>query len=260
MKKQIIFLWGMVLALCGFTVLLTCLTPAETVMAPENGDADLIVVSKTGSQNIDSVNFKIGDAEYSMGEIGAHKCQSITLEQGTWETRLNYTQEGIAKTCNAITAITAPANDPGIIAENHLYFYLNKHGDYSLSQAWPPFPNDADELDILPPDAGYGRGIIQIVNNSYSPVEMVTIRNLQDDNSLVLNCGQFAPACPVQNNKTCFVEVAGTPEFPIAHGEYLVQITMKSDEGIGIIERKVYIKDKVIMIVIAGGELMLQNS
>jgi hypothetical protein len=55
------------------------------------------------------------------------------------------------------------------------------------------------------------------------------------------------------------VEVTGTPEFPIkTHGEYLIQITMESKEGIGIIEKKEYIKDKVIMIVIAGGDFRIE--
>jgi hypothetical protein len=259
MRKLAIFLLGTAVILGGFAILLTCLSPEETETAPENRDgmAALAVVNKTGNQVIDSAHFNMGNKKYTMDTIGIHDRHYIVLEQGTWETRLNYTEKGITKTTYPLTSIIVPSNDPQIIQMHYLYFYLNKHGDYALSRTWPPFPNDADEQDILPPDAGYGRSLIKIVNNSYARVEMVTIHNLHGIDGLPLSYSynQFTPSIPVQYNKTGYVEVTGTPEFPIEANEgYLIQITMESDKGIGIIERKEYIKDKVIMIIIAGGD------
>jgi hypothetical protein len=247
----------------GFTILLTCLNPEKKANPPESGKrmAALMVVNKTGSQIIDSVILKMGKTEYTMDTIGVHDRCYIVLEQGSWESRLNYTRKGKPETTNPLTSNIVPSHDPQTIQMYYLFFYLSKHGDYALSQTWPPFPNDADEQDILPPDAGYGRSIIKIVNNSYALVEMVTIHNLHrpGDPPLILSYNQFTPSIPVQNNKTGYVEVTGTPEFPIeGHGEYLIQITMESAEGIGIIERIEYIKDRVIMIVIAGGDFRVE--
>jgi hypothetical protein len=257
MRKLTIILLGIALILGGLTILLTCLSPEETAEASKNGEgmAALAVINKTGTQIIDSVNFKKGNTEYTMDTIGVHDRHYTVLEQGNWETRLNYTREGKKKTTGPFISVIAPSKDPKVMQMHYLYFYLNKCGDYALSQTWPPFPNDADERDILPPDAGYGRGIIKIVNNSYAMVEMVTIHNLLSPGAppLTYSYHQFSPSIPVPNNKTGYVEVIGTPEFPIeAQGEYLIQITLESNEGIGIIEKKEYIKDKVIMIVIAG--------
>jgi hypothetical protein len=253
----------MALVLGGFAIFLTCISPEESETAPDNKDrvAAFAVVNKTNNQIIDSVNFKMGDTEYTMDEIGAHERHYIVLEQGTWEIRLNYTRGGKARTTDPLSLIILPSNDPQTIEKHYLYFYLNKHGDYALNLTWPPFPNDADEQDILPPDAGYGRGLIKIVNNSYARVEMVTIHNLPgtDGSPLTYGYNQFTPSIPVQYNKTGYVEVTGTPEFPIKANEgYLIQITMENDKGIGIIERKGYIKDKVIMIVIAGGDFRVE--
>ena len=263
MKKLTIFLLGTVVIFGGFTVLLTCLNPAASAAPPENGTgiAALAVVNKTGAQIIDSANVKMGDTEYTMDAVGVHQRHYIVLEQGTWETRLNYTRKGIRKTTDPFTSIIVPSNEPQAIQMHYLYFYLNKHGDFVISQTWPPFPNDADEHDILPPDAGYGRGLIKVVNNSHARVEMVTIHSLLSPGTspLTFSHNQFTPSVPVQYNKTGYVEVIGTPEFPINSGEYLVQIVMESDEGIGIIEKMGYIKDKVIMIVIAGRDFHVDD-
>jgi hypothetical protein len=256
MRKLAIVFLGIAVLLGGLTILLTCLSPEEAEIAPENKDsvAALTVVNKTGNQIIDKVNFKMGNKKYTMDAIGVHDRHYTVLERGNWETWLNYTQEGISKTAGPFTSVIVPSNDPHVMLMHYLYFYLNKQGDYVLSQTWPPFPNDVDERDMLPPDAGYGRGLIKIVNNSHALVEMVTIHNLlsPEDPPLTYSYHRFTPSVPIQDNKTGYVEVTGTPRFPIEAREYLIQITMESNEGIGIIERKVYINDRILMIVIAG--------
>jgi hypothetical protein len=263
MKKLTVFLLGMAVLLGGLTILLTCLSPEEAETSPENDEriAALVVINKTGSQIIDSVNLTMGNKKYTMDTIGVHDRHYTVLEQGNWETRLNYTREGVSKTTDLFTLVIVPSHDPQVMQMHYLYFYLNKYGYYALNRTWPPFPNDADERDILPPDTGYGRGLIKIVNNSFARVEMVTIHNLLSptDPPLTYSYNQFTPAFPVQYNKIGYVEVTGTPQFPIkAQEHYLIQITMESDEGIGIIEKKEYIKDRVIMIVIAGGDFCVE--
>jgi hypothetical protein len=238
---------------------------SPAIIPPEsrNKMATFVVVSKTNSQIIDSVAFKMGDTQYTMGGIGIHDKQSIALGQGTWETRLTYTR-GEEKTLGSLNSIVVPSNDPQAAQEHYLYFYLNKHGDYAISQTWPPFPNDVEEEDMLPPDNGYGRGVIKIINNSYAMAEMVTIHNLKDKTKfpMTIDYGRFSPSIPIQYNKTGYVDVIGTEEFPIeAHEGYLVQVTMENSEGAPtIIERKAYIKDQVVLIVISQSDLTFNNA
>jgi hypothetical protein len=233
---------------------------SPAVIPPEyrNIMATFVVVSMTNSQMIDSVNFKMGESGYTMGRIAAHDKQSIALGQGTWETRLTYTRNGEVKTLGPVNSIVVPSNDPQSIKEHYLYFYLNKKGDYAISQTWPPFPNDASEEDILPMDNGHGRGLIKIVNNSYAMAEMVTIHNLRNISDFPMNIdyGRFTPSVPVQYNQTGYVDVIGTEDFPIeAHGDYLIQVSLGTYNNYAIIERKAYIKDQIVTIVITENDL-----
>jgi hypothetical protein len=239
---------------------------SPAVIPPEarNRMATFIVVSKTNSQVIDSVNFKMGEPSYSIGRIGVNDKQSIALGQGSWETRLTYTREGIEKTLGPLNSIIVPSNDPQAVQEHYLYFYLNKRGTYAISQSWPPFPNDVEEEDILPPDLGYGRGLIEIINNSTALAKTVTIHNLKTPTEYpyTIDYYKFVPAIPVQYNKTGYVDVIGTHDFPIEmHEGYLIQVTMDTNNGSpAIIERKAYIKDQVVTIVIAQNDLNFSNA
>jgi hypothetical protein len=55
------------------------------------------------------------------------------------------------------------------------------------------------------------------------------------------------------------VEVTGTPEFPKNQGNTFYKSSWKAMGGIGIIEKKEYIKDRVIMTVITGGGFHVVN-
>jgi hypothetical protein len=238
---------------------------SPAVILPENRTkmGTFVVVSKTNSQIIDNVSFKMGSTEYTMDKIGVHDKQSIALGQGSWETKLKYTRDGVAKTLGPLNSIVVPSNDPQAVQEHYLYFYLNKHGDYTISQTWPPSPNDAEEEDLLPPDSGYGRGIIKIINNSYALAESVTIHNLQDTTRLpqYLPYSQFTPAIPIQYHKTGYVDVVGSAEFPIdPHEGYLVQVTLKNNDDSSMVQRRVYLKDQVVTIVIEPSDLHFSSS
>jgi hypothetical protein len=238
---------------------------SPAIIPPEyrNKMATFVVVSKTSSQIIDSVNFKMGSGDYTMGKIGVSDKQSIALGQGTWETRLKYTRDGYEKSLGPLNSIIVPSNDPQAIQEHYLYFYLNKRGDYAISPTWPPFPNDVEEEDLLPPDSGYGRSLIKIINNSYALAEMVTIHNERDVNTfpMSIDYGRFSPPIPVQYKKTGYVDVIGTPAFPIeAHEDYLVQVTLETNEGVAYVERRAYLKDQVVTIVIEATDIEQNNA
>jgi hypothetical protein len=151
---------------------------SPAVIPPEsrNRMAIFVVVSRTNSEIVDSINFKMGDAGYTLGKIGVTDKQSIALGQGTWETTLKYTLNNTSVTLGPKSSVIVPSNDPQSVKEHYLYFYKTNRGDYNISQEWPPYPNDASEEDLLPQDInGKGRGLIKIINNSYSMVRMVTI-------------------------------------------------------------------------------------
>jgi len=250
---------------------------SPAVIPPEsrNRMATFVVINKTNSQVIESTNFKMGAVEYTMGKIGVTDKQSIALGQGTWETTVKYTlNKTSVVTLGPKNSVIVPSNDPQSVMEHYLYFYKTKRGDYNISQSWPPYPNDADEEDLLPPDLnGKGRGLIKIVNNSYPIAKLVTILNLRDTNKnqKVLYYQNFNPPVPVQYGKTGYVNVVGTNEFPIdAHEDYLIQVTLEGNENLITVERKAYIKDQVVTIVInpddlketkiAGAKVTIQNN
>jgi hypothetical protein len=238
---------------------------SPAVIPPENRNkmGTLIVVNKSPVQVIDGVGFRMGGADYTIGSIGAGDKQSIALGQGSWATRLTYTRDGIERTLGPINSVIVPSNDPQAIKEHYLYFYLNNRGEYAISPEWPPYPNDAAEEDLLPRDSGYGRGLIKIVNNSTALTGTVMIHNLKEPNlfPFTIEYHNFTPPVPVQYNKTGYVDVIGTEEFPIeAHEGYLIQVIMENSEGIGMVERKAYIKDQMVTIVITADDLSFNNA
>jgi len=240
---------------------------SPAVIPPESRDrmATFVVINKTNSQIIDSVNFKMGTAGYAMGKIGVTDKQSIALGQGTWETTVKYTMnETSVVTIGPKNSVIVPSNDPQSVREHYLYFYKTKRGDYNISQEWPPYPNDADEEDMLPPDInGKGRGLIKIVNNSYPIVKLVTILNLRNTsiNPMTLYYPEFNPPVPIQYSKTGYVNVVGTNQFPIdAHEDYLIQVTLEGSESLATVERKAYIKDQVVTLIINPEDLKESNA
>jgi formylglycine-generating enzyme required for sulfatase activity len=221
--------------------------------------ASFIVVNKTKSQAVDGVRFETKSANYTMGRVEAGDKQSIALGQGTWTTWLYYTRDNKLKDLGPVNSIVVPSNDPQAIKEHYLYFYLNKRGDYAVTQEWPPFPNDADEEDMLPTDFGYGRGLIKIINETETQANSVTIYNLKDTGRFpfTIDSHNFNPAIPVQYKRTGYVDLIGTHTFPIdAHGDYLIRVTLSSSKGPAICERTAFIKDQVVTIEINANNLI----
>jgi hypothetical protein len=238
-------------------------SPAEIPPKYRDKMAAFIVVNKTNSQNIGSVEFKKGESDYTMGGINIRDRQSIALGQGTWETLVKYTRNGVEKTIGPRNSIIIPSSDPQSIKEHYLYFYLNKRGEYAVTEEWPPFPNDVDPNDLLPIDNGNGRGLVEIINNSYAMASTVTIQNLRDTDKFpfTIDYDKFSPPVPVQYNRTGYADIVGTPDFPIeAHGDYLIQIMLDTNNGSAIVERKAFIKDQIVTIVITGDDLNFNNA
>ena len=234
--------------------------PAEIPPENRNKMGTFVVINRTNSQIIGSVNFVKGNADYTMYNVNVNDKQSIALGQGGWTTSLKYTRSNNEKTLGPVNSIIVPSNDPQTTKEHYLYFYKNKRGEYAISQEWPPFPNDVDEEDILPPDVGYGRGVIKIINESYATANKVIITNMQNAIYAPLDIGyrNFIPSIPVQYDKTGYVNVIGNSSFPIDnHENYLIMVNLQlSDGSDGTVMRKAYLKDQVVTIVITRNDII----
>jgi len=124
---------------------------SPAVIPPENRTkmATFVLINKSNSQNIDNISFEMNGVIYTVSYIGAADKQSIALGQGAWETNLKYTAGGASKTLGPKNSVIVPSNDPQSVREHYLYFYKTKSGDFNTSQEWPPYPNDADEGDMV---------------------------------------------------------------------------------------------------------------
>ncbi|MCL2008708.1 MAG: hypothetical protein FWG77_11565 [Treponema sp.] len=221
----------------------------------ENRLGIVVIINMTNSENIHGVNFVMGDRDYTMGRVNARDRQSIALGGGSWATTLSYGVNG-ASSIGPRNIIVVPSSHPQASQEHYMYFYRNNRGGYDITNTWPPSDQHPD--DILPIDAGHGRGLIKITNNTTSLVTSVLINNRRNPERVGMfldsetGAGNpFSPPIPVQFNQVGFVDVVGTQAFPIeAHGEYLITVYLVHPEGEASFERLAYIKDQVVEIVI----------
>ncbi|MDR2543308.1 MAG: hypothetical protein LBC80_07675, partial [Treponema sp.] len=245
---------------------------SPAIIPPENRTTmgTFIIVNQTNSQHIDSVNFRMGTREYTIETmnhpgggntyaVSVNDRRSIALGQGDWAITMMHhlvTSQGTIQevTVGPRTAVIVPSNDPQAASEHYMYFYRNNRGGYSISQSWPPFPNDVHEEDFLPPDDGHGRGVIKIDNRSPAMVTSTSIVNINNMSSIEYGFDLFEPSVPVQLNRIGFVPVVGNALFPILPGDhYLVIVTLETAEEVYTIQRRAYIKDQVVNIVINSG-------
>jgi hypothetical protein len=110
--------------------------------------------------------------------------------------------------------------------------------------------------DLPPPDAGYGSGMIKIVNNSTGVVYSAAIRNTSDNTLKSYGYNQFTPPSPVNYNQIGRVGVVGDEYFPITDGtHYMVLVGVELIDGYALIERRAALKDQVVEIVINAEEI-----
>jgi hypothetical protein len=233
---------------------------SPAVIPPENRSrmATFVVVNRTKSQTVDSVRFEMGQSAYTMGAVRVRDKQSIALGQGTWETALRYKRNGETVTLPPVNSIIVPSNDPQSSIEHYLYFYLNRMGQYRVTEAWPP--GDEGDEDIMPPDRGYGRGVIKIVNYSDSQAGKVTITNLNDETKepLEIDSTAFEPPVPVMRNRIGYIDLVGTEDFPIeGHNRYRIDVTVTAEAGESAVTvtRQTVVRDVIVEITIEPDDL-----
>ncbi|MCL2008010.1 MAG: hypothetical protein FWG77_07990 [Treponema sp.] len=220
---------------------------SPAVIPPENRNrmGTVIVVDMTNSQNIAEAAFTQGEKTFILGTVNAADKRSIALGQGDWQVSITYNRNNTIHEVGPKNIIIVPSNDPQAVKEHYLYFYLNDKGEYTFVTGNPP--TDANDKDIIPPDSGYGSGVIVITNNSSAMAISTTVRNLNDD--LVQNYyyrDNFIPQRPIQYGQTGYINVIGSSEFPLQnHNRYLVSVDLEAVEGIVTVQRLAYLNSVV---------------
>ncbi|MCL1993658.1 MAG: hypothetical protein FWG66_12005 [Spirochaetes bacterium] len=231
------------------------------VIAPSNRNrmGTFVVQNMTRSQSIDRVVFtNEGNRaiSFTMGAVRTRDMQSIALGQGTWEAQVFYTYNGQERASRPRNVVIVPSNDPQALQLHNLFFYRTNMGVYDIDTRWPAV--DAAEDQFLPEDQGFGRGTLQIRNNTPRPVESVTIRSRDDrSNSLIVFSSDFRPSGVIALNETGFVEIVGDRDFSIGQGQqFIVQMDLLWGDDVITVERdNVHLHNRVVQIVIDPSEL-----
>ncbi|MDR0450241.1 MAG: hypothetical protein LBH26_03150, partial [Treponema sp.] len=117
---------------------------------------------------------------------------------------------------------------------------------------------DLANPDVIPPDEGYGAGLIRITNNSQGVVYGVAVFNRgNSSNSLSYGYEDFVPARYINYNEVGRVPVIGTNEFPLADNTIqVIQVYLETAGGEGItVGRLAAIHGSIVQITITQDEL-----
>jgi hypothetical protein len=122
------------------------------------------------------------------------------------------------------------------------------------------YSNNLANPETVPPDEGYGAGLIRITNNSTGVVVAVDIWDKADLNtSLSMGYENFTPPIPIQYGRVGRVPVVGTPAFPLNPGpNHIIQVTVETPAGLSVVERLAALRGAIVDIVIT--EDMFQDT
>jgi hypothetical protein len=119
------------------------------------------------------------------------------------------------------------------------------------------YTGDLANPDVIPPDEGYGAGLIRITNNSEGIVYGVTIFQRNDlSKSMIMDYESFTPPQIIHYGQVGRVPVIGNEAFPLRTGEVqLVQVDLEFAEGPVTIERLASLNGLIFDIVISQDNL-----
>ena len=123
------------------------------------------------------------------------------------------------------------------------------------------FYDALSDLDTLPPDDGYGSGLIKIINKSKLPAYEIRIAKATNTaTQMVIGSNQFQPSGPVNGDGSSgYVDVVGTATFPVENDDYyVIYVILKNTSGDKTIQRIAYLKDRVVEITIEEKDLPVE--
>jgi hypothetical protein len=121
------------------------------------------------------------------------------------------------------------------------------------------YTGDLANPDVIPPDEGYGAGLIRITNNSQGLVYGAGIFARLDTSKFVsYGYEDFTPAQIISYNQVGRISVIGTPEFPLlAGGLQVIQVYLETLQGdVVTVERLASIHGTITNIVISEEDLV----
>jgi hypothetical protein len=120
---------------------------------------------------------------------------------------------------------------------------------------------DLANADIIPPDDGYGAGLIRITNHSQGIVYGATIFDRNDlSKSMIYGYEDFSPPQIINYNQVGRLPVVGDADFPLlANAVQLIQVYLDTAEGPVSVERVASINGNIIDITISQEEVEKRN-
>jgi hypothetical protein len=125
-----------------------------------------------------------------------------------------------------------------------------------------PYTNDLANPDVIPPDYGFGSGLIRIKNNANGAVNALALYDNADLSiSRIVPYNSFDPPYPLSYGGMSRVMVVGDAAFPVtAGGIQLIQVTMMTKTGPVVIEKIAALYNNIVDIVINQADIELKTN
>ncbi|MDR0731620.1 MAG: hypothetical protein LBF63_08125 [Treponema sp.] len=157
---------------------------------------------------------------------------------------------------------TGPVHVSFMPQDQQYYGQLSTREIQSRKVTVLPYTNNMGNPFAFPEDAGYGSGLIRIVNNSTGVVTSIGIYDKNKlSRSMFMGYEGFNPPRSIQYGKTGMVPVVGSETFPlIAGANQLVQVVLETPEGVVVVERMADLRGNIITIEINQSNLGTNES
>ena len=123
-----------------------------------------------------------------------------------------------------------------------------------------PYTNDLASPDVIPPDYGFGSGLIRIKNNANGVVNALALYdNANLSVSRIVPYNNFDPPYPLSYGGMSRVAVVGDAAFPVTPGGVqLIQVTMMTKTGPVVVEKLAALYNNIVDIVISQADIELK--
>jgi hypothetical protein len=122
------------------------------------------------------------------------------------------------------------------------------------------YTNDLANPDVIPPEYGFGSGLIRIKNNANGVINALALYDTGNLSvSRIISYNGFDPPYPVSYGNMSRVPVVGDSAFPLAAGGIqLIQVTVMTKNGPVVIEKIAALYNNIVDIVITQADIEIQ--
>jgi hypothetical protein len=157
---------------------------------------------------------------------------------------------------------TGPVHVSFMPQDQQYYGQLSTREIQSRKVTTLPYTNNMGNPFVFPEDAGYGSGLIRVVNNSTGVVTSIGIYDKNElSKSMFIGYEGFNPPRSIQYGKVGLAPVVGTDTFPLVAGSnQLVQVVLDTPEGVVVVERMADLRGNIVTIEINQSNLGTNES